>query len=234
MTDLTTRFAEAWEQEIAKREAESPSFTRDQFVATGRASAAHGGKRTESYWLEEGPKMVQRWLDWREANPWQVWTLPDTGEAAIELDAAFTLPGDIYVKAYIDRVFVTPAGELVILDIKTGREPETAEQLGLYACAIEARWGVRPTWGFFWDGQKGTHSAPMLLDQYTPEYLANVFMDAVRGINAGSFIARPANNCKAWCGVARFCAAVGGSEAEAHDPALRIQCDNLNGGSKSE
>ena len=234
MTDLTTRFAEAWETEVSKREAESPSFTRDQFVATGRASAKHGGKRTESYWLEEGPKMVQRWLDWREANPWQVWTLPDTGEAAIELDAAFTLPGDIYVKAYIDRVFVTPAGELVILDIKTGREPETAEQLGLYACAIEARWGVRPTWGAFWDAQKGEHTGFKLLDAYTPGYLANVFEDAIRGINAGSFLAKPANGCAKWCSVARACAAVGGGEAEKYDPALRFNSDNLSEGDSSE
>jgi hypothetical protein len=46
---------------------------------------------------------------------------------------------------------------------------------------------------------------------YTAEYFAEVYDQACKGISAGVFMARPANNCKSWCGVARFCKAVGGS-----------------------
>ena len=220
MTDLAALFEEQWNAECEKREAESPSFTRDQFVATGRAGAEFGGKRTEKWWLKEGPVMVQRWLDWRDKNGWTIWDV--NGEPAIELSFLITLPGDIVVKGFIDRLFVTPVGELVVVDLKSGRSPETPEQLGLYATAIEMLYGVRPTWGYFWDAQKGEHSQPHLLDLYTADYLAGVYEEAIAGINAGAWLAKPANNCRAWCGVARFCAAVGGSEAADHDPLLRV------------
>ena len=45
----------------------------------------------------------------------------------------------------------------------------------------------------------------------------------VAAINAGSFPARPANNCGNWCSVRDYCAIVGGSKAGKHDPLLQIQ-----------
>ena len=219
MTDTKALFARAWTAEIEKRRRESPSFEVSEYVATGRATAEYGGKRNEAWWLDHGHEMVDRWIAWREKTGWAIWeTAP--GQPAIELEAHFTLPGDIYLKAYIDSVYVTPSGELVVVDYKTGRSPETPEQLGVYATAIETLFGVRPTWGYFWDAQKGEHSQPHLLDMYTADYLAGVFEEAIAGINAGSFLAKPANNCRNWCGVARACAAVGGAEADKHDPLL--------------
>lgn len=217
-------FAACWDEEIAKNVEQSPSFDPKDYTVTGRATAEYGGKRNIDWWADHGHEMVDRWIAWREANQWAIWEVEGHSTSprvpAIELAASFSLPGDIFVKAYIDRVMVTPVGELVVVDIKTGRTPETAEQLGLYACAIEALWGVRPTWGFFWDAQKGEHSQPYNLDMYTPDYMAGVFEEAVLGINAGSFMAKPANGCKNWCGVASACAAVGGAEAYLHDPIL--------------
>lgn len=220
MTDTTELFAKCWAEEIENRQKQSPSFSPDQYVATGRASAEFGGKRNAAWWAKEGPVMVDRWIAWREKNQWTIWDV--NGVPAIEMSCNFTLPGDIYVVTYIDRIFVTPTGEIVVVDIKSGRSPETAEQLGLYATAIEAVHGVRPQWGYFWDAQKGEHSSPHLLDMYTPSYFANLYEDAIAGINAGSFLAKPANNCRSWCGVARACAAVDGPEAHKHDPILTI------------
>jgi hypothetical protein len=46
---------------------------------------------------------------------------------------------------------------------------------------------------------------------YDPDYFTEDFEQAISGINAGCFLAQPANNCKSWCGVAQWCKAVGGS-----------------------
>lgn len=57
----------------------------------------------------------------------------------------------------------------------------------------------------------------MRLTSWTPERFSIIFQHAIAGINAGSFLPNPANNCKDWCGVARFCAITGGPDAAGHD-----------------
>lgn len=212
MFDPNLAFEIAWSSEIEKRKEQSPSYKYpEDYIATGRASAEHGGKRGVSWWMEQGPIMVQRWIDWRQ-NGWSIWETPE-GNPGVEVELNIVLPGDIPVKMFIDRLMVTPAGQLAVVDIKSGREPETPEQLGLYACGIELTWGpeYRPAWGFWWDASKGTHSQPMDLSRYTVDYFAGVYDEAVRGINAGCFLAKPANRCSTWCSVAYACPAVGGS-----------------------
>lgn len=219
MTTVAEKFAEAWAEEVADRQERSPSFSPEDYTATGRAGKEYGGKRNTQWWLDNGPQMVQDWIDWRQETNWALWETPD-GRPGVELEFLFQLPGlGLPIKAFIDRVFVLPTGELAILDLKTGRSPETAEQLGLYRVAIGMAYGVEyaPTWGYFWSpGGKG-HGQPLDLSMYTPDYFVPLYNQAIAGINAGAFLPIPANNCKNWCGVARFCAAVGGAEAAGVD-----------------
>lgn len=215
--DVVEAFRAAWDEEIEKRREQSPSFKVEDYTVTGRASAEYGGKRNQAWWLDNGPKMVQRWIDWRQ-NGWQIWETPE-GNPAIELELNIVLPdphgytgrgaSNIPVKMFIDRLMVTPAGVLTVVDIKTGREPETAEQLGLYAVGIEQTWGkmFRPDWGYFWDANKGAHGSPQPLEMYTADYFAEVYASAARGINAGAFLAKPQNRCFNWCSVAHLCPA---------------------------
>lgn len=212
MTTVREKFREAWDAEVEHRRRLSPSFDPSQYTATGRAPAKYGGKRTEQWWLDEGPGMVQSWIDWREETQW---ALPEiNGEPAVEVDLLFELPGvDLPIKAYIDRVFVLPTGELAIVDLKTGRTPETAEQLGLYRVGLGIVHGLWPSWGYFWSPGKG-HGQPINLEAWTPQRFSVMFNNSINAINAGSFNPNPANACKNWCGVARFCAVVGGEEAK--------------------
>lgn len=201
-------FKDAWDAEIAKRSEQSPNFKYpEDYIVTGRASAAYGGKRSVQWWMDEGPKMVQRWIDWRQ-NGWQIWETPE-GNPAVETQLNIVLGDNIPVLMFLDRIMVTPAGQIVVVDIKTGREPETPEQLGLYAVGIEKIFGemFRPDWGYFWDASKGTHGAPQALGMYTADYFAEVYGEAIRGINAGCFLAKPANRCFNWCSVAHACPA---------------------------
>lgn len=215
-TDLKALFEECWSAEIQDRVERSPSFKPEEYTATGRASAAYGGKRNIAWWLDNGPTMVESWVNWRANTGWLLWDI--NGSPAVELEVNFELPGlDHPIKAFIDRIFVLPSGELAVLDIKTGRDPETPEQLGLYAVAIWIVYGVRIKWGYYWHPEKG-HGSPIDLDPWTPQMFAQMFNEAINGINARSFLPKPANNCKNWCGVARFCAVVQGEQALGHDP----------------
>ena len=209
--DAVGAFKMAWRDEVAARREQSPSYEVEDYVKTGRASAQYGGKRNVEWWMDNGPKMVQAWIDWREASGWHLWELPD-GRPAVEVELLITLPGGYPVKMFIDRVMVTPAGQIVVVDIKTGRIPETAEQLGLYRYGLEQEFGTQcpVDWGYFWHPDKG-HGSPQALSLYTGEYLAEQARMAVAGINAGVFFAKPQNNCANWCGVAKFCPAVGGT-----------------------
>ncbi|HET6917270.1 MAG TPA: PD-(D/E)XK nuclease family protein [Acidimicrobiales bacterium] len=191
-------------EEAAKR---SPSYTPDQYHVAGR------GKKTASWWLEEGPRMVHRWLDWRKATGWTLWTTP-AGTPAIEVELNFTLngpDGEIPVKGFIDSVWRLPSGQLIPLDVKSGRKPDEPIQLGLYKVGMQKVFGEDVAWGYFWDANKGDHGQPVSLDLYTEDYLAVEYAKAVRGINAGVFIARPNMNCADWCSSAAFCPAVGGA-----------------------
>lgn len=216
MTTVAEKFREAWAAEVKDRQERSPSFRVEDYTATGRASAKYGGKRNQDWWLDNGPQMVQDWIDWRQQTGW---TIPDIGgRPAVEVELNFTLPGlEMMVKAFIDRVFVTPAGVPVILDLKTGRTPETPEQLGLYRVGLGIVHGLWVDYGYWWQPGPKAHGQPLDLTMYTPEFFASLFNQTINGVNAGYFAPNPANNCKAWCGVARYCAATGGPEAAGVD-----------------
>lgn len=206
-------FRYGWEKAVEKNKEYSPNYRVEDYVATGRASAEYGGKRNIQWWMDNGPGMVQKWIDWRANHQdWHIWDTPE-GAPAIETEFTITLPNGIVVKGFIDRIMVTPAGQLAPVDLKSGRTPETQEQLGLYAVAMELEYGqmFRPDWGYWYDAQKGEHSSPLPLFDYTVGYFEDRYASGIAGINAGCFLAKPANNCKSWCGVASHCPAVGGS-----------------------
>lgn len=207
-TDVEQEFRSAWEQEVEKRREQSPSYTVDDYVKTGRASAQYGGKRNVDWWMDNGPGMVQKWIDWRESSGWALWHTPDGEYPAVEVQITVPLTNGTPFLMYLDRVMVTPAGQIVVVDIKTGRVPETGEQLGLYAYGMSLTYGemFRPDWGYYWTPDKG-QGPPVNLDMYTPEHFVDLTEATIRGIEAGVFIAKPQNNCFNWCGVAHACPA---------------------------
>ena len=216
MTTVEAKFAETWASEVEDRKRRSPNFKVEDYTATGRAAAAYGGKRTEQWWLDNGPAMVQDWIDWRKQTGWSL--IEINGKPSVEVDLLFELPGvDLPIKAYIDRVFALPTGEFGIVDLKTGRTPETPEQLGLYRVGLGLVHNIWCDWGWFWSpGGKG-HGQPIDLRPWTPERFSILFNQAIAGINAGAWLPNAQNNCKSWCGTARYCAATGGAEAAGHD-----------------
>lgn len=135
----------------------------DEIRAGGRATKEYPNKEDGAWWLHHGPLMVDRWVDWRNNSGWQIWTTPD-GTPAIELGMTVDMAG-VPVKMSIDRVMVTPAGEMIILDLKTGsRTPQSDLQLAFYAAGLDLAYGIRPSYGTYWMARTGITSSFVDLD----------------------------------------------------------------------
>lgn len=216
MTTTAEAFKEAWDEQVKDRRQRSPSFQESDYTATGRAGKEFGGKRNRDWWLLNGPTMVDKYIADRKERPWPLAEID--GQPGVELELNFTLPDhDLPIKGFIDRVHVLPSGELAVVDLKTGRLPETAEQLGLYSVGLEIQHGIPVPWGYWWNPDKG-YVGPFDLTSWTAERFSLMFKQAIDAVNAGFFLPAPANSCRNWCGVSRYCAAVGGELAKGNDP----------------
>jgi putative RecB family exonuclease len=93
------------------------------------------GKQDYAAWRDTIlPRTITNYVDWRLASGYQLVDLPGFGPA-IEVPFLIDL-GGVVVKGYVDRVFEMNDTPL-ILDLKSGRKPETIEQLAIYRIALE-------------------------------------------------------------------------------------------------
>jgi putative RecB family exonuclease len=214
-----------FQEELAKAvqvEAERSGFPVEEWFWAG----PRNGQRSIEWWQEKGPEYVQNFIDWWEHNPdVSIWTTPD-GIPAIELPFQVMF-GEIEVRGYIDLVLKIGTA-LVVVDLKSSaKAPTSNRQLGIYASAMELKYGIRPRYGTWFMvrgvGPKGKPPTfflrPVELDrpQYSVAYLAAEFASAERGIQAGAFPAKPGDNCGR-CGVAWACTEVNGDQAYELDP----------------
>lgn len=210
-----------YEVELAREVAEQVDQTGVQpetWRAGGRASKAWPNKEDGQWWRTNGPAQVLDYARWRESTEdlLCLWETP-SGDPAIELEINCTFRS-VPVKMFIDRVFVVKnEGTLLVVDLKSGsREPETAHQLGFYACGMEAVFGVRPQYGAYYMTRKAALTPFVPLDHYTRDGLGRELEVFNRAVDQEIFLPRRGSHCKA-CGVARACAAVGGPEAPLFD-----------------
>lgn len=181
--------------------------------AGGRATKAFPDKENEAWWMEHGPLMLQDYVKWRDTSGWVIYE--DNDVPFIEWEFTITLPrpdGDeIPIKGYVDRVFVTPEGEVVVVDLKTGgHAPAASTQLGVYAVALAQRGGVRPLLGAYYMARKGDLTEQRSLIHYTPEMLSYWMGSFVDSVRDERFVPHVTSMCQS-CMVAPFCYAVGGS-----------------------
>jgi len=164
INDIWNKSWNAEVEEIKHYKGEHYDFT--TLRQTKRTTKANPAGENVSWWFENGKKFLESWIEWRKNSGWKIWESP-TGEPGIELVMELEV-GGIPFKGAIDRIFVTPEGELVILDLKTGsRTPQTELQLQVYACMMERAYGIRPKWGCYWMARTGSTSSPVDLDGFT-------------------------------------------------------------------
>jgi hypothetical protein len=169
----------------------------------GRATKANPNKEDQTFWQTAGPRWVEGYIAWREANPdWKIWVAPD-GNPGIEL-ALTPVVADVPVKMIIDRVFEVN-GQLVICDLKTSQQtPSSSLQLGFYKLGLEQTFGLEVKWGNYYMARGNATSEMVDLSEYTydkMEYLIKQF-DIAR--KTGIFLPNT-NNCQYMCGLTEYC-----------------------------
>ena len=169
----------------------------------GRATKANPNKEDVNFWQNQGPRWVEGYINWRNANPnWKIWAAPD-GNKAIEL-ALTPVVNDVQVKMIIDRVFEVN-GELVIVDLKTSQNtPTSSLQLGFYKLGLEQQFGIEVKWGTYYMSRGNNISEMVDLSEYTydkMEYLIETFDKARK---AALFLPNT-NSCQYMCGLTEYC-----------------------------
>lgn len=178
----------------------------DTLPLTWRSSRNQDGE----WWKANGPAMVQSYIDWRDETGWQIIDLDD-GTPGVEVPFEVTL-ADIPVKGYIDRVFVTPPGEVVIVDLKTGaRKPASSLQLGYYRAALMMQYGVTADLGGYFMNRKkpGEQLSVSQISEYTPEFISRFVSGFAKARELNLYLPHVTSFCGS-CGVASHCWAVGG------------------------
>lgn len=200
-------WAEAWREET--KDITNP----EEIRATGRASKEFPNKENPDWWQVKGPAMLAEYVTWRDsrfANGWRWLELPG-GRDAIEVEVSGDL-GGVFVRGYIDRVMVSPEGEVHLYDIKTGLQEPTSIQQHVYAELMEQTLGVRPTHYAYYMSRKGNTGEMHDLDAERPD-LSRIFATALRAIENEVFLPSPGMLCKA-CAVRPYCSAMGSRYAE--------------------
>lgn len=201
--DPAGAFAQALAEGVREEEKLS-GFEASQFHVGGRASKDWPQKETRAWWEHHGPQHVESWVRFMEGG----WSILDiAGTPAVEIDVTSML-GDIPVKGYVDRLLVSPEGEVAVVDLKSGMmTPSSAVQLGVYAVLLEQTVGIRPSVGAYFMTRKGVLTAPASLDAYTAERVGVMFRATDEAIRSGLHFPSPSALCSA-CGVKEFCWAV--------------------------
>jgi hypothetical protein len=181
------------------------------FRAGGRATKAYPNKEDASWWLAEGPKQVDSYVQWREESGYELYRLPD-GTKAVETELNYAI-GGVQVKGFLDRLMVSPGGELTVVDIKTSaKEPATNNQLGIYAIMVEKIFGVRPSKGAYFMTRTGQLSTPCDLDMFTESRFGSWLRGFELAVDNNIFIPAPGFMCGT-CSVNTACYAVNGKDS---------------------
>lgn len=199
------------EAATAARQAFTDALVREYEAEPEGAVWQVGGRKTKqaprgedfAWWRANGLDMVASYIRWRNASPLTLWTTPE-GSLAAEVGFNVTLPGDIPYVGKIDLIFQDPAGNLVVVDVKTGQRVPVEDQLGTYAVAMEMTWGIRPAYGSYYMARQGSLSGLVGLDHYTIDRLGRQARDTRKGIEAGVFLPHRTSLCDT-CSVRDFC-----------------------------
>jgi hypothetical protein len=146
--------------------------------------------------------MVADYIRFRELSGWSIMTMPD-GTPAIEL--AMEIPvGDTFIKMVLDRVLVSPTGEAVLVDLKTGRRvPSSTLQLGFYRYGLKRQYNVEVNLGTYWMARSAAMSEQADLREWTDEKIEYLVTAFDRARKAHSFI--PNTSSCGMCGYTQHC-----------------------------
>lgn len=208
---LRSIWDDAWAKAIEDYDPAKPTR------AGGRVTKQNPHKEDAAWWGLQGPVMVETYVQWMRTSGYQI--LDVAGEPAIEIEFNLELPNpdksedaspSIIIQGFIDRVMVTPHGQVKIVDIKTGsREPASATQLGIYHAGLRQR-GIHADLGAYYMARKGDLGIERSLAHYTDDLISHWFGGFESSVRNETFIPHVTSMCTS-CMVASHCYAVGGT-----------------------
>ena len=212
-----------WEESflatIAETEEKSGTNPVDWRVG-GRATKANPDKENKAWWDENGRKMFYDFINAWSASGFEVWVSPE-GVPGIEIGFNNTF-GKVPVKAYADAIVVR-GDDIAVVDFKTGSyTPDSAMQLGVYACLMEKQFGIRPTKGYYYSARKAEFIEAVGMDRWTIPVLTELFTKFDFAVRNEIFLPNVGMACST-CGVAEYCYAVGGQLSQIYDPLANIK-----------
>ena len=213
-SDLPTLWQEEFNKAIGE-EQEKSGLNPIDWRKSGRATKDWPDKENGDWWNVNGFKMFQDFVEVWEQMGWSVWHTPE-GVPGLELQINVYYE-DVLIKAFIDMVAVTPDGELVVVDFKTGKTMPSNMQLGLYASSIEKQFGLRPQQGYYYDARKAIMIPTENLGRWTPEVFNEMFRQFESSVQNKVFLPNMGMGCST-CSVKDYCYANNGSMAELIDP----------------
>lgn len=170
--------------------------------ATNVRSANPRSPEDKAWWDTHGPAMVSDWIRFRELSGWSILTMPD-GNPAIEIAMDIAV-GDTSIKMVLDRVMVSPEGELVLVDLKTGRRvPSSSLQLGFYRYGLKKQFNIQVNKGMYWMARSAAFASPTDLSEWTDEKIEYLVTAFDRARKAHSFI--PNTSSCGMCGYTQHC-----------------------------
>jgi len=204
-----------WQECYDEAVERSPQYEPSEYYRSGRASKDWPEKETPEWWSLKGPEFIKQWIMWRDNCGLKIWEYPDEdGELkpAVEVEVWAYGPEDLQIRSIIDRVYVNDAGELYIVDLKTGSHTDAwPRQMAYNALGVLGTFEVQPRWAGFWKARSGGVPEWFDLSVFTEEWLWEQAWKAREIRDQQLFLAVPGNLCKSACGVARFCVAMGGT-----------------------
>jgi RecB family exonuclease len=214
-----TIWDEAFIGQIAEVETKTATNPMD-WRTGGRATKANPNKEDKAWWDENGRKMFFDFINvWQESNM-EIWQT-ETGVPGVEIGFMQNF-GKVLIKAFADLIAILPTGELAVVDFKTGSyTPDSAMQLGIYACCMEMQFGVRPTRGFYYSARKAEFIEVAGLERWTIPVMTELFEQFARGLEAEIYLPNIGMMCGT-CGVKDYCYSVGGQLSQIYDPLATI------------
>lgn len=199
----------AWDRQLATV-ADVPL---SEIRAGGRQSEKYPDKENKDWWEDHGPQQVAAWATWRDAQIEAGWKL-------LEVEVPFEIElGGTPVRGFIDRVWVTPTGEVEVHDLKTGsRAPASSVQLATYRHGIRHALGVDALTGRYHmtrQTKAGYEAPPKSLAHFTEKMLGQWYTKAKAIVENELFVPHVGPLCGS-CTVAQYCEAFGGTPPTRH------------------
>ncbi|TCO56774.1 RecB family exonuclease [Actinocrispum wychmicini] len=195
--DVATAYRQSYEKHVNRLSEETPNF--GYWFPSGRYAGSEDIERRFGL----GAEQVRRYVEYyREHADERIWRTPE-GRPAVEIAFEIDLDG-VRVKGFIDGVVKHPTRGIVVRDIKSGRLPGDGFQLGTYAEALRATYGVRVDSGDYWMGRQGKPTVPYPLKPWSRQRLVDTYGAMDEAVRAQRFDPDPGEACQ-MCPVAFAC-----------------------------